>query len=98
ARSQAADRLPRLGHWRVRKAPLAAVTAAGLLALALIGGGWTDALTTTLVTALVCLSLVVVTGYAGQLSLVQFTLAGAGAFAAAHVSTALGWPFPVVAA
>jgi sulfate-transporting ATPase len=98
ARSQAADRLPRLGRGRVRKAPLAAATVAGLLALALIGGGWTDAFTTTLITALVCLSLVVVTGYAGQLSLVQFTLAGAGAFVAAHVSSALGWPFPVVAA
>ena len=40
---------------------------------------WIDALTVTLCAAIVLLSIVVVTGYAGQLSLAQYAMAGFGA-------------------
>lgn len=56
---------------------------------------WLDAATTTLLLALACLSLVVVTGYAGQLSLAQMTLAGVGALTAAHLSHSFDVPFVV---
>jgi sulfate-transporting ATPase len=97
ARSQVTDRLPRVGRGRPRLLLVAAFASGGVLILTVIGGAWVDALTTTLTTALVCLSLVVVTGYAGQLSLAQFTLAGVGAFVAARLCAGLGWPFPLVA-
>jgi ABC-type branched-subunit amino acid transport system permease subunit len=38
---------------------------------------------------------VVVTGFAGQLSLAQLTLAGAGGFALSHLTEGLGVPFPI---
>ena len=41
---------------------------------------WNDAVTTTVGTALILLSLIVVTGYSGQLSLAQFAFAGWGAW------------------
>ena len=44
-------------------------------------------------TAIVCLSLVVVTGFVGQLSLAQMALAGFGAWAAGRLATSYGWPF-----
>ncbi len=39
---------------------------------------WVNSVTTTMVVATICLSLVVVTGYTGQLSLAQYALAGIG--------------------
>lgn len=64
---------------------------------ALASNGLAEVLITTAVVALVALSLVVITGLGGQLSLAQFAIAGAGAFAAGKVSGGLGWPFPVAA-
>jgi ABC-type branched-subunit amino acid transport system ATPase component/branched-subunit amino acid ABC-type transport system permease component len=54
---------------------------------------WAEALTVTALLAIACLSVVVVTGYAGQLSLAQFTIFGFGALIAAHLSHDLGVPF-----
>lgn len=47
---------------------------------------WATAITSTAGMAIICLSVVVITGYAGQLSLAQFVLAGIGALVAAHLS------------
>jgi sulfate-transporting ATPase len=44
---------------------------------------------------IVCLSLVVVTGYGGQLSLAQYALAGVGALIAARSNQVWGLPFPL---
>jgi sulfate-transporting ATPase len=52
---------------------------------------WVTAVTTCLVVGTVLLSLVVVTGYAGQLSLAQFALAGIGALVAARLVATAGW-------
>ncbi len=51
-----------------------------------------DALTTTSAVAVIALSLVVVTGYAGQLSLAQYALAGMGAWIAAKLVAERGVP------
>ena len=46
---------------------------------------WIDAITVTLGVAIVLLSIVVLTGYAGQLSLAQFAIAGFGAYVAGRL-------------
>ncbi|MFF4015899.1 ATP-binding cassette domain-containing protein [Streptomyces sp. NPDC001843] len=87
------DRLPALGTGRVRPVPLAVAVVAGLLLVSVSTPLWADAITNTLVLSLIILSLVVVTGYAGQVSLAAYALAGTGAFIAGHASADWGWPF-----
>ncbi len=53
-----------------------------------------DALTVSLGVAIVLLSIVVLTGYAGQLSLAQYTIAGFGAFVAGPPGSGLRHSFP----
>jgi ABC-type branched-subunit amino acid transport system ATPase component/ABC-type branched-subunit amino acid transport system permease subunit len=87
------DRLPVVGSGRVR--PLVVLTFyIGFAVLGFnIGIDWQNALTVTIATAIICLSVVVVSGYAGQLSLAQYVLAGVGALSAAKLSPHL--PFVV---
>ena len=87
------DRLPGLGTGRVRPVPLALAVVAGLSLVSLATPLWADAITTTLVLSLIILSIVVVTGYAGQVSLAAYALAGTGAFLAGHAAADWGWPF-----
>ncbi len=54
---------------------------------------WIDALTVTLGVAIVLLSIVVLTGYAGQLSLAQFAFAGFGAYVAGRLVAVYDIPF-----
>ncbi|MGP4005199.1 ABC transporter permease subunit [Streptomyces sp. 4N124] len=87
------DRMPTLGTGRVRPAPLAVAVAVGLLLVSVSSPLWADAITTTLVLSLIILSIIVVTGYAGQVSLAAYALAGTGAFIAGHAAADWGWPF-----
>jgi ABC-type branched-subunit amino acid transport system ATPase component/ABC-type branched-subunit amino acid transport system permease subunit len=54
---------------------------------------WVDALTVSLCAAIVLLSIVVVTGYAGQLSLAQYAMAGFGAWVAGRLVAVYQIPF-----
>jgi sulfate-transporting ATPase len=65
------------------------------MAVALLAGvnTWADALITTFAIGIILCSVVVVAGYAGQLSLCQFAFAGLGAWMAARLVSANGWPF-----
>ena len=54
---------------------------------------WIDALTVTLCASIVLLSIVVVTGYAGQLSLAQYAMAGFGAWVAGRLVAVYQIPF-----
>ena len=56
-----------------------------------------QALINTLIGALMALSLVVVTGFVGQISLIQLALAGAAGFTISHMATNFGIAFPVAA-
>ena len=56
---------------------------------------WIDALTVTLCASIVMLSIVVVTGYAGQLSLGQYAMAGFGAWVAGRLVAVYEIPFLV---
>jgi branched-chain amino acid transport system permease protein len=70
--------------------------ATGLLTR-LFGGGWQGVYALVPGMALIFLSLTVLTGYAGQISLCQGALAGLGAFSAGHLLNDLHWPFPLAA-
>jgi ABC-type branched-subunit amino acid transport system permease subunit len=50
---------------------------------------------TGLVGTMLCLSLVVVTGYVGQLSVVQLALSGVAGFVVSHLATGAGIGFPI---
>ena len=80
------DRLPRVGTGRVR--PLAVLGIYAIFAVLAfeLDINWVTALTVTIATAIICLSIVVVSGYAGQLSLAQYVLAGVAALFAAKLS------------
>ena len=68
---------------------------AGAVALLVTSGSTRAAVITTIIFAVLALSLVVVTGYAGQVSLAQLALAGAGAFMLSYLSVDWGVPFPI---
>jgi len=67
-----------------------------LLSVVLLGAPWflstpqTNVAITTLVFGMLALSILVLTGWAGQITLGQFGFAGVGAF----VTAVLGWPLP----
>ncbi len=54
---------------------------------------WIDALTVSLCVAIILLSIVVLTGYAGQLSLAQYSIAGFGAYVAGRLVAVFEIPF-----
>ena len=88
----------RLGHAprpRSLLMPTIVGTAAGFLALALTHAEWRSAVIGTFIAAIIGLSYVVVTGYAGQVSLAQLTLAGVSGFALAGLTNSWGIPFPL---
>jgi sulfate-transporting ATPase len=68
---------------------------AGVLALMLTQGTWRSAVIGTFIAAILGLSYVVVTGFAGQVSLAQLTLAGVSAFALSGITQSWGVPFPI---
>lgn len=69
--------------------------AIGLVALLSLQGGYRAAFITTLVLAMLALSFVVVTGYVGQISFAQYSLAGVAALLLARLTTEWGVPFPL---
>jgi ABC-type branched-subunit amino acid transport system permease subunit len=66
----------------------------GLIGIVLLQGSYRSALTTSFVLSILALSFVVVTGYVGQISLAQYTLAGVAALLLARMTTDWGIPFP----
>ena len=92
-RGVAADRLPRLGSGRLRPAiaaPLGALVV-GLI-IFVFPMAWNTAVGNTIVIAIMVLSVVVLTGYAGQVSLAQYAIGGVGAFVTGRLIAAAGWP------
>ncbi|SQD95993.1 ABC transporter related [Parafrankia sp. Ea1.12] len=75
--------------------PGVVIAAAGFAALAATHGSHRAAIITTIVLAIIALSQVVVTGFSGQISLAQLTLAGVGAFALTRIQHQLHVPFPI---
>ncbi|MET0726742.1 MAG: ATP-binding cassette domain-containing protein [Acidimicrobiales bacterium] len=92
-RSTLLDRLPAVGSGRVWIPGVVLAVAAAVALLLRAPDDWALALVISMATAIVCLSLVVVTGFLGQLSLAQMALAGFGAWAAGRLMTTWGWGF-----
>ena len=93
-RGETVARLPLPGAGKISLLPLG-LSVAAATALLIGVDTWADALITTFAIAIIILSVVVVAGYAGQLSLCQFALAGFGAWIAARLVSANGWPFEI---
>jgi sulfate-transporting ATPase len=74
--------------------PTVVGTGVGLFALVLTEGTWRAAVIGSFIAAIIGLSLVVVTGYAGQVSLAQLALAGVAAFTLSGLTEGWGVPFP----
>jgi sulfate-transporting ATPase len=92
-RGELTDRLPALGN-PIPRWPVLIVFFV-LVALSVFGftESWAGAVTFSAVIALIELSVVVITGYAGQLSLAQFGLAGVGALVSSRLADAGGLGF-----
>ncbi len=76
-------------------APAAVATVAAVITLTSLHGTWRSALVTSLIFGIISLSLVVVTGFAGQVSLAQLVLAGVAAFLLSPLTVSWGVPFPI---
>jgi len=64
-------------------------------ALVFTDGSYRSAIIVTFILAIIALSQVVVTGFAGQISLAQLTLAGVAAFMLSRLTTEWDIPFPI---
>ena len=90
-RSTGIVRLVKVGPGLLRPAGMIAVIA-GILLVAVVSVDWLSSITTTLLLALVVVSVVIVTGYAGQISLAQLAFAGLGAYFTALFAVQVGLP------
>jgi branched-chain amino acid transport system permease protein len=84
--------VPRVRHLRRNCAILVAGGAAWYL---LAPTRLVDPSNATLIATILAMSVVLLTGYAGQISLAQLSIAGVGAFAAGKTAVELGLPFPL---
>lgn len=93
-RSYAFEKLPNLGSGRIRPLALTlAVVITALVTLTVMNASWSSALTSTLIGAIFITSIVVLTGFAGQLSLAQYVIGGVGALLAGRLVADGHWPF-----
>jgi branched-chain amino acid transport system permease protein len=83
---------PRARRLAVTALPIAAVCAVALVVLPF---DFREALINSLIGALMALSLVVITGFVGQISVVQLTLAGVAGFTISHLAVDAGIGFPL---
>ena len=86
---------PSLGRPTRPVATTAACFVAGLVVLLLLHGTLRSAFMASIVTICLALSLVVLTGYVGQVSLAQMSFAGVSGFMLTHIGAAHGIPFPL---
>ena len=87
-------RLPFAPRPRRMAVPALALAAVGAVLLIVLPFSYRQALMVSMVGMVVCLSLVVITGFVGQVSLAQVTLAGVAGFAVSHMTSKAGIGFP----
>ena len=66
----------------------------GVLGLLVAPALYRTAIISSMITACICLSVVIITGYVGQISLAQSALSGISAFMLSHIAHGLGIGFP----
>ena len=74
--------------------PSVALAFVGVVLLIVLPFSYRQAFMLSLVGMVICLSLVVITGFVGQVSLAQVTLAGVSGFAVSHMAVKAGIGFP----
>jgi ABC-type branched-subunit amino acid transport system ATPase component/branched-subunit amino acid ABC-type transport system permease component len=89
-------RLPRLGDGRLRPFSLIICTTLAIGSLWFFSASWDSSVSLTMASAVIAISLVVLTGYTRQLSLGQYAMAGLGAWIATRLAALYGWPFLLV--
>lgn len=93
-RTSLQERRPRVGTGQI---PIGYLVVAVAISAGLMWFVFSDsfvyAAIVTIATAIILLSSVVVTGYAGLLSLAQFTFAGLAGLVAVRIADSWGWPF-----
>jgi branched-chain amino acid transport system permease protein len=87
-------RLPFAPRPRRLAAPSGAFAVVGVVLLIVLPFNYRQAFMLSLIGMVICLSLVVITGFVGQVSLAQVTLAGVSGFAVSHMAVKAGVGFP----
>jgi ABC-type branched-subunit amino acid transport system ATPase component/ABC-type branched-subunit amino acid transport system permease subunit len=87
-RSHLTDRLPRVGSGRIPWRVVAVIGSLYVVSLWFFTAAWWTAVFTSALAAIVALSVVVITGYGGQISLAQLTLAGVASLIASRLADA----------
>jgi branched-chain amino acid transport system permease protein len=88
-------RLPLASPPHLRPIRFIAVSVITVVILALVGSNYQAAITTSMITVIIALSLVVITGFIGQISLMQMAFAGAAGFLTSTFAVNAGLPFPL---
>lgn len=91
----ASPRLPPVFVPRMRLGVVAVAVAGTIAALVVTGPTYRFGIVTSMIMAIVSLSLVLLTGFAGQVSLAQAAFAGTGGFIMSRLATAAQVPFPL---
>jgi sulfate-transporting ATPase len=91
-RGQVAERQPELGSGQVHWPALLALVAAAVALVWVLPADWVDAVNANALWALVILSVVVLAGFTGQLSLGQLAFSGIAALIAGRLVAIRGWP------
>ena len=86
-------RLPLAGSGKVNRPALAIATIVAAVLIWTLGSAEVTGILTTIVFGILIMSVVVVTGYGGQLSLAQFALAGLAAWSSSRLVASAGLPF-----
>ncbi|WP_456696899.1 ABC transporter permease [Aeromicrobium sp. P5_D10] len=89
------SRLPLAPAVKRRGLPLTLIAIIPVIGLLTLGNTYRDAISTSLVMVMLALSVVIVTGYVGQISLMQMAFAGIAAFVVSKLAVEMGIPFPL---
>ncbi len=92
-RNSRPDRLPALGSGRIRIDGVLIAVAAALAGAWILSPSWQAAMQLQVIYAIILLSLILVTGYAGQVSLAQMAFAGLGGMGAEWLTVHQHWSF-----
>jgi ABC-type branched-subunit amino acid transport system ATPase component/branched-subunit amino acid ABC-type transport system permease component len=98
-KGESSGRLPNLGSGHITPGLVLLGTVATILCIWVVfPSAWVAQLQLQMIIAIILVSIVVVTGFAGQVSLVQMGFAGIGAVIAGRLYTFHSWPFELAIA
>jgi ABC-type branched-subunit amino acid transport system ATPase component/branched-subunit amino acid ABC-type transport system permease component len=95
-RSHVVERLPKLGSGQIRWPEIAVgVALTAVLVTMVFNQTWVSAVSLSISIGIILLSVIMLTGYAGQLSLGQYAIGGLGALFSAKLLANVGFPAPL---